>query len=1136
MLHGVFLQGGDIGLQGGFHPGLGGELDAPGLGKRDALGGTGQVQEGLDPTGLSHDLALQAAAVLGGRNEITLHVFLEIGKALFPFLRHRLDFERDRRVERPDKEVLGIRQIAAPIRQFRREMAVVQELDGRSQVRHLESPVAEFRKAGKQHRRNHRRGIHPFEPAETAIGIAAGKDLLQKGGRPFRKSLGGAGDDGGNQSHVVRFGKRKYVIAFRLRLGGDGGTDEVQEGRFGQCRLGSGNVDETVPKFRQERLAAHAGAEDGGMGLGEGLDRLLYRNRQEDGVGEVGGGEDRLDAQGLDGRNPDRETMAFHATGRDGDGHALDARRLDAFVFRGRIGVQVQPAFHRFVGVGRHGGGHLIRIAHIEELRFLDGHLHRDADDHLLPEIRVAHPLVMRIERHIIRGQLVGRLEGERQLAGSIGDQVRLESQGVLELGADGDIVPGSKPWLRLDQLERNGFFLRGLSGHVHRGHVDGSRTGGLHHGRRAIGDDGFLQDQVVIIRVIPLHPATHGIDIHVCYAELPQRDHRPVIPRDGVDALVVDRRQGFDVRIGLEGEGIGCPRESLVHEAVELQRQRQAGTGAGILLVEGNGFPPFEIEDLKPYGVGILGLIVQVDTREGTFPGTLALQDDLPGLQHLTALAEEGDNGIFSPVGGTHRQMDLLSHRHVGRAGQEYAADRGVQDLPVRGQFQDEAFHLILHSPFGSAPLQGIEAVGKSAKIQGDHFSGSRLPFPDDGIVFREQFIRHRNVDPVPVAVVHLHPDAGDFFSRDVFRRGRTPAAADIPDRTVQVFLLQGHEFPFGGIFHRQGHGNVFAHIHAGAKLLHLAGRVGRGYPDAVPAGFLRLESEGEGAVRRGRNMLFQDHIPPMVHLHGKVGAGKGMAGIAFHLPAHDHLVPAQVKPVVGIEGEGKGRKDELVHAEIVGGEMLFSGSDLDVEIPVALTRRKGERTGDRAEGIGLQLQTLDGLSLGIEEGYLDLLVRNDGDLVHEVALIDNRLELEDIAGIVGAAVLVDIAVDVVRAVVGIRVIAIVADAQLPAPAQVLPGTGFRRKGVIDIPAVPDRLLELLRKLGETVQPDRFADDLGVPLPKDQFHLVKGLAGNIIGHISGVSFRLPPDRQGKRMLVVVSRTAEFAVHGFQGI
>ena len=99
--------------------------------------------------------------------------------------------------------------------------------------------------------------------------------------------------------------------------------------------------------------------------------------------------------------------MALRTAGRDGEGDALDRNRLHTFIFRGRIGIHVQLPGNRGVRNAGNAGGHLVSIAHIEELRFYDGHLDRDADDHFLTDASVSHILVVGIDRHVVGGQFV---------------------------------------------------------------------------------------------------------------------------------------------------------------------------------------------------------------------------------------------------------------------------------------------------------------------------------------------------------------------------------------------------------------------------------------------------------------------------------------------------------------------------------------------------------------------------------------------------------------------------------------------------------------------------------------------------------------------------------------------------------
>ena len=287
------------------------------------------------------------------------------------------------------------------------------------------------------------------------------------------------------------------------------------------------------------------------MGLGQGLDGLCHRNGQEHAVGEFFGREDGLEAQGLHAGHPDREAVAFRAACRNGERDTLDRNRLHAFPGRTRIRIKVQGPGNRPVRIAGNGSGHFIGVSHVQELRFHDGHLHGHAHDHFFPDIRVPHALVMGIDRHVVGGQFVGGLEGEGQVAGRVGNQVRLESEGGLELGTDGSVLPAVEAGFLFHHLESDSLFLNGISqGRIGRGtghHLHVPRGAQGHRGR-------FLVHQVIGIRIVPVHPAANGVHGDVRDAELTQRHHRPVVRRNRIDALVIDRGQGLHARVRLEG------------------------------------------------------------------------------------------------------------------------------------------------------------------------------------------------------------------------------------------------------------------------------------------------------------------------------------------------------------------------------------------------------------------------------------------------------------------------------------------------------------------------------------------------------------------------------------------------------
>ena len=236
-------------------------------------------------------------------------------------------------------------------------------------------------------------------------------------------------------------------------------------------------------------------------------------------------------------------------------------------------------------------------------------------------------------------------------------------------------------------------------------------------------------------------------------------------------------------------------------------------------------------------------------------------------------------------------------------------------------------------------------------------------------------------------------------------------------------------------------------------------------------------------------------------------------MAGEALDLAADHDLVALQVQLVVLVEGEGEGREDELVHAEGVALEELLAGFHLQLEIAVALALGQGEGAGHGAELVGFQLQAVDFLVLAVQEDHLHGLVRDDGDAVHEVALVHHGLELQDIAGIVGPTVLVDVAEGAVRAVVAVVVVIVSVHAHALTGPEARSGTGFSRQVVVGILVAVDGLLELLGKRREAVQPDLLRDHGLVSLPEGDLRLVQGLAGEVVRHVRGKAVRFPADR-----------------------
>ena len=431
---------------------------------------------------------------------------------------------------------------------------------------------------------------------------------------------------------------------------------------------------------------------------------------------------------------------------------------------------------------------------------------------------------------------------------------------------------------------------------------------------------------------------------------------------------------------------------------------------------------------------------------------------------------------------------------------------------------------------------MEGIQAVRDARQVDGDDIAGRGLALTDHGAVLGVEGPDHGNVDLDPVAVVHLHLHPGDILREDGLGRTGIPAAAAIAHGTSGILLLHRRKLAFGSVLHRQGHVDVVAHIHAGVEVIHLAGGIGHGDLHLVVAGLLGGEGDGEGPVLFRLDVLLQDHIAPVRHLDGEVGAGEGVAGVALDLTRNLHLVALQIQFVVGIESEGESREDELVHTEVIADERRFSGLDAETEITVPQSLGQGEGAGNGAEFIGFQLQPAQFVTLGIGQDSLQGLVRHHGHLVHQVALVHDGLELQYITGIVGPPVPEDPAVRAVGIAFDVILIPIGVETQLLAGTESLPGTGLGGEGIISILVLGDDIPELLGQQGETVQMDDLRSDLPVTLPQDEPGLVQRLSGDVVRHIGGIPFRLPTQGEGQGVLVVPAHIADLAVDGFQGV
>ena len=235
-------------------------------------------------------------------------------------------------------------------------------------------------------------------------------------------------------------------------------------------------------------------------------------------------------------------------------------------------------------------------------------------------------------------------------------------------------------------------------------------------------------------IDVFSGHAAADRINTHVRDGELLAGQDLPAVRRDRVDALVVDRHEGFRSGIRFQADGILGSREGLVRQGDEGQRKHEGVVPTAELAVEGDRPSILEIEDLEPHGVGVGSLVLEGKVRQGTLLPLDAVEMDPTGLKHFAVLSEDGHDGPFLPVRGAHPEANLLSVRDLGRSGDEQFPERGRQDGLALPDLEDPVTLLVFDFLSGTvlrpgADLEGIQTGRPSGQVEAQFFPGSGFP-----------------------------------------------------------------------------------------------------------------------------------------------------------------------------------------------------------------------------------------------------------------------------------------------------------------------------------------------------------------------------------------------------------------------
>ena len=240
----------------------------------------------------------------------------------------------------------------------------------------------------------------------------------------------------------------------------------------------------------------------------------------------------------------------------------------------------------------------------------------------------------------------------------------------------------------------------------------------------------------------------------------------------------------------------------------------------------------------------------------------------------------------------------------------------------------------------------------------------------------------------------------------------------ADLP-RTEEglhiVFVASVEHYAAAGVvLELNREADPVGYIDGVVETLSLAGRIGDGDHSLIPSGSAGRERYLEGAVRGRLDVLSIDLAAPAAYDGHYLRGGQLVAGVGDDAAAHGDLVSGEIEFVVAVEFGRECRENEFIHREIVGGDSAVVVMNFETEPSVAAACREGDLAGHAAEGVQRHLLIEYDIRLGIPHDNFRLLsFRKDCDLVHEVAFEKDGFEFQDVARMIGALVLVDVAMD---------------------------------------------------------------------------------------------------------------------------
>ena len=212
-------------------------------------------------------------------------------------------------------------------------------------------------------------------------------------------------------------------------------------------------------------------------------------------------------------------------------------------------------------------------------------------------------------------------------------------------------------------------------------------------------------------------------------------------------------------------------------------------------------------------------------------------------------------------------------------------------------------------------------------------------------------------------------------------------------------------------GIYNGYAHLKVTAYIEAVVEGKSFPGGICDGNLCVVIALVLCGNLKAEGAIRADFDLSFKHFVTPAGYAEPCLGPAEAVAGIGAHLAAHGDGGANKIEFRALVKAYVKGREHEFVYAEVIPFQGFGAVHDFHGEHAVPEAGGNSEVSAGRAKVSGFYFLCIQEVMLGVKEFHLQFSAFEGLQLEHGVSFVHHNLEAEDVSGVVGAAVTVNVA-----------------------------------------------------------------------------------------------------------------------------